>query len=91
MKTLIVTCPECSEDLEIPQSDWLEFSEGDVLVCDSCDTELLVTSLEPPEFEVLGDLSICPKCDAEFDLTETDLEHHRATCPSCGFAFTLEF
>lgn len=90
MNTLIVTCPECSEDLEIPQSDWLEFSEGDVLVCDSCNTELLVTSLEPPEFEVLGDLSICPKCETEFDLTDADLEQGRTTCPSCGVKFTLE-
>lgn len=91
MNTLIVICPECSEDLEIPESDWLEFAQGDVLVCDSCDTELLVTSLSPPEFEVLGDTTICPKCDTEFGLSEADLEQGCTTCPSCGFAFTLEF
>jgi lysine biosynthesis protein LysW len=91
LNTLIVTCPECSEDLEISQRDWLEFRVGDVLVCDSCGSELEVTSIEPPEFEALGAQTICPKCDTEFDLSDEDLEHGKTTCPNCQYHFKLEF
>jgi alpha-aminoadipate/glutamate carrier protein LysW len=91
VNTLIVTCPECGEDLEISPSEWLEFQVGDVLACDSCGTELEVVSTDPPEFEALASLTICPKCDTEFELSDDDLERGSATCPHCQFAFKLEF
>jgi lysine biosynthesis protein LysW len=91
VNTLIVTCPECGEELPIPEADWQEFQIGDVLVCDACDTELEVVNLDPPEFEVLGDATICPKCGTEFELIPEDLERGGVTCPNCTHAFKLEF
>jgi lysine biosynthesis protein LysW len=91
VNTLIVTCPECGENLEIPESDWQEFAVGDVLVCDSCGTELEVTNLDPPEFEPLGASTVCPKCDTEFGLGDDDLERGKVVCPNCEFHFQLEF
>jgi lysine biosynthesis protein LysW len=91
MNTLIVTCPECGEHLEITQTEWLEFNVGDILACDVCGSELEVTNLEPPEFEPLGMATTCPKCDTEFPLSDDDLERAEVTCPNCQFQFKLEF
>jgi uncharacterized protein YbaR (Trm112 family) len=90
MQSLIVTCPDCAEELEILHSDWLEFAVGDVLGCNACGAELEVTSLEPPEFEPLVYSTECPKCGNFFALSELDLEAHSVTCPDCQFSFALE-
>ena len=90
-QTLLVTCPECGEELALSSSDWAEFQLGDVLVCDACDAELEVVSLDPPDFAPLGDHTVCPKCSTQFELSDTDLERGRATCPNCAYSFALEF
>jgi lysine biosynthesis protein LysW len=90
MNTLIVTCPDCFEELEISALDWKEFQVGDILGCNSCGAELEVTSLEPPEFEPLGYSTECPKCGSFLALGETELSNGTVTCPDCQFSFALE-
>lgn len=41
--TLIATCPSCDEDFDL--DDDIELNE--VVVCDHCETELELISLEP--------------------------------------------
>jgi lysine biosynthesis protein LysW len=91
MKTLIISCPSCGEELEITEFQWEEFRLDDILVCDSCAAELQVTSLDPPEFCLIGDVTVCPKCETEFELLEEDLERGKTTCPNCEYQFKLEF
>jgi lysine biosynthesis protein LysW len=90
MQSLIVTCPDCAEELEILHSDWLEFAVGDILGCNACGAELEVLSLDPPEFEPLVYSTECPKCGSFFALSEPDLQAHSVTCPDCQFSFALE-
>jgi lysine biosynthesis protein LysW len=90
MNTLIVTCPDCFEELEISATDWAEFQLGDILGCNSCGAELEVTSLEPPEFEPLGYSTECPKCGSFLALGESELNSGKVTCPDCQFSFDLE-
>lgn len=46
--TVTVTCPVCDEELDIDTADGA-LEEGDTLMCDACDTPLVVTSVEPLE------------------------------------------
>lgn len=43
------TCPECQNLVELKSEDEV----GDVVICPNCGAELEVTSLEPPEVELL--------------------------------------
>ncbi|GMV41208.1 MAG: hypothetical protein AMXMBFR64_29240 [Myxococcales bacterium] len=45
MDPLMVVCPECGEDVELPE----DVEEGEIVECDNCGAELDVTSLDPPE------------------------------------------
>lgn len=90
MQTLVVTCPDCAEELEILETDWQEFQLGDILGCNACGAELEVVSLEPPEFEPLVYSTECPKCGSFFALGEHDLQAGQVTCPDCQFSFALE-
>jgi lysine biosynthesis protein LysW len=90
MQALIVTCPDCAEELEILESDWQEFQLGDILGCNACGAELEVVSLEPPEFEPLVYSTECPKCGSFFALSKSSSESASVTCPDCQFSFALE-
>jgi len=48
-KVKLAKCPECAEEIEL--EDYLE--AGDTLFCLSCDAELKVVRLEPPQVEVV--------------------------------------
>ncbi|MFA5008789.1 MAG: hypothetical protein WC546_06170 [Candidatus Omnitrophota bacterium] len=52
-KVRMVKCPECSDEFEL--EDYLEI--GDTTFCISCDAELKITRLDPPQVEVVQPLS----------------------------------
>ncbi len=47
MNDTVVVCPSCGEDVVLV--DGVELSE--VIVCESCDRELEIVSLDPPGLE----------------------------------------
>lgn len=49
-KVKMVKCPECQDEFEL--EDYLEV--GDTTFCVSCDTELRVTKLDPPQLEIVA-------------------------------------
>jgi alpha-aminoadipate carrier protein LysW len=44
----MVTCPECSSQIDIEEE---ELDEGDLITCDECGAELCVVGLNPLELE----------------------------------------
>ena len=48
-KSRMVKCPECQDEFEL--EEYLEV--GDTTFCVSCDAELKVTKLEPPQLEIV--------------------------------------
>jgi lysine biosynthesis protein LysW len=90
-ESLFITCPVCGEELELDAEDVGELAVDDVIVCDSCGAEIGVTSVDPPEFELLGLLTECPNCNTEVELDPDELEDgDRVQCPNCGATFTVE-
>jgi len=51
-KVRIIKCPECSDEFEL--EDYLEI--GDTTFCVSCDAELKIIRLDPPQVEVVQPL-----------------------------------
>jgi lysine biosynthesis protein LysW len=49
-KVKMVKCPECQDEFEL--EDYLEV--GDTTFCVSCDTELRVVKLDPPQLEIVA-------------------------------------
>lgn len=106
MATLEIDCPICGEVLELSDADREELLVGDVIVCDSCNAEMEVTSNgtgDDFELELLGVLTTCPSCGEEFDVTEdmvaaapvvesTDgASVSVVECPHCQARIELEF
>jgi uncharacterized paraquat-inducible protein A len=58
-KAKLIKCPECQDEFEL--EDYLEI--GDTTYCPSCDTQLKITRLEPPQVAI-----------AEETLEDEDLE-----------------
>ncbi|MFA5271522.1 MAG: lysine biosynthesis protein LysW [Candidatus Omnitrophota bacterium] len=48
-KVKMIKCPECQDEFEL--EDYLE--AGDTTFCASCDAELRVTKLDPPQVEIV--------------------------------------
>jgi lysine biosynthesis protein LysW len=46
----LVKCPECSDEFEL--EDYLEM--GDTAFCPSCDAELKILRLDPPQVEAIA-------------------------------------
>jgi lysine biosynthesis protein LysW len=44
----MIKCPQCSDEFEL--EDYLEI--GDTAFCPSCDTELRINRLDPPQVEI---------------------------------------
>ncbi len=49
-KARTIKCPECQDEFEL--EDYLEV--GDTTFCVSCDTELKVVKLDPPQVEIVA-------------------------------------
>lgn len=62
-KVRMVKCPECSDEFEL--EDYLEI--GDTCFCVSCDAELKITRLDPPQVEVVQPLDEESDFDEEGD------------------------
>lgn len=45
MDPFLVQCPECGEDMQLPE----DVEEGEIVECSNCGVELDVTSLDPLE------------------------------------------
>jgi predicted Zn finger-like uncharacterized protein len=93
VRSLIVLCPVCGEEMEFTEEDLSEIQLGDILGCDACETELEVLNTgENLELEPLALYTVCPKCDKEFEITEEMLaKGDKVSCPHCKYHFELEF
>ncbi|MEI8350155.1 MAG: hypothetical protein WCI77_08385 [Candidatus Omnitrophota bacterium] len=60
-KTKIVKCPECAEEIEL--EEYLE--AGDTIFCLSCDAEVKIVRLEPPQVEVVESVQQEDDLDAD--------------------------
>jgi lysine biosynthesis protein LysW len=58
-KARMVKCPECSDEFEL--EDYLEI--GDTTFCVSCDMELKIIRVDPPQVEAVQPLGE----DSDFD------------------------
>jgi lysine biosynthesis protein LysW len=58
-KARMVKCPECSDEFEL--EDYLEV--GDTTFCLSCDAELKIVRLDPPQVEAVE----LPDEESDFD------------------------
>jgi lysine biosynthesis protein LysW len=68
-------CPFCKEAVVLKQTA----KEGDLIVCQACDTELEIVSLKPVELDwPLDDYDM----DEDFDDYEDDLGRTRTSNPS---------
>ena len=104
MATLEIECPVCAEVLELTDEDRAELMVGDVIVCDSCHSEMEVTvngEGEDFDLELLGEMTTCPNCGEEFEVTEDMLaaapvqvldgaEVSVVSCPHCRGLVALE-
>ena len=80
MATLMIECPVCAEVLELTEEDRADLPVGEVIVCDSCHSEMEVTRNdggEDFELELLGAMTTCPNCDEEFEVTPELLQAPR--------------
>ena len=50
-KAKIAKCPECQDEFEL--EDYL--GVGDITFCVSCDAELKIVKLDPPQLEIVTD------------------------------------
>ncbi|MCK9573504.1 MAG: lysine biosynthesis protein LysW [Candidatus Omnitrophica bacterium] len=65
-KVRMVKCPECGGEFEF--EDYLEI--GDTTFCGSCDMELKIIRLDPPQVEVVKSLDDESDLDEEGDAEE---------------------
>ncbi len=65
-ESVMPTCPECENDLDIELD---EVEEGDVVACDECGTEYEVVGVEPLELSRVDD-----GLDDEEDVYDEDEE-----------------
>lgn len=104
MTTLEIDCPVCDEILELLEEDRADLNIEDVIVCDSCNAEMIVTRNdggEAFELELLGIMTTCPSCDEEFEVTDEMLNTTAkakqdnnvsvVSCPHCKTQIELEF
>lgn len=65
----MLTCPQCDSLLEFDED---ELSEGDKLMCEECGVHLVVTGLDPIEFEQDDDDFDDEEDDDDFDDDEEE-------------------
>ncbi|MBC7646128.1 MAG: hypothetical protein H7095_03300 [Pseudopedobacter sp.] len=88
-QNLYMPCPVCGEEFEFTPQDLLELHEGDIIGCDSCDTELEVIGQgETLELTPLEYFTLCPRCETDFELSEEVLlKGGTVECPHCYYKF----
>jgi lysine biosynthesis protein LysW len=89
-EVLVLECPVCAEELELTQEDLATLEVGNILVCESCEAEIEVTSVDPPEFELLGPFVECPSCGQEIELDDDVEDGMQVQCPNCGTNFAID-
>lgn len=62
-------CPECDEKIHVPA----DVDQGDVIVCEECETELEVVGLDPIELDPYVDDDF-EDYDEDFDVFDDDVE-----------------
>jgi lysine biosynthesis protein LysW len=60
----LVKCPECADEFEL--EDYLEM--GDTAFCPSCDTELKIKRIDPPQVEAV---ELAPGEESEYEEGDT--------------------
>lgn len=84
-------CPECEYRLKLGARPY----KGQKVICSSCDTNLMVTTLKPLTLEALTspqsserkknniiDLA-CPECEAMIRISARAREGQQVACPDC--------
>jgi lysine biosynthesis protein LysW len=51
----MATCPECDAEIDITDDDLEELQVGDGIDCDECGAALVISSLDPLEFDIDDD------------------------------------
>jgi len=62
-------CPECDEKIHVNA----DVDQGDVIICDECETELEVVGLDPIELDPYYGDEI-EEYDDDYDIFDDDLE-----------------
>lgn len=104
MTTLEIDCPVCDEVLELLEEDRADLHVEDIIVCDSCNAEMIVTRNdggEAFELELLDIMTSCPNCEEEFAVTDQMISSAAqdnqgimisvVSCPHCKAQIELEF